>query len=185
MPAMQMNTLEDAIWTWVQTSSGLPADRVVWSSQNSPVPANPYITLRMRSIRAVGSDWLHVEDNPSPSSGAEILLKLRGMRRVTLAITCYGVTPIGAGGPAAIVSDVLASVGLPSIGDTLAASGVGLSNLGDVQAIDGVVGSTLLEPRATADVIFFATSELVETATYIEHVVATRELPDPDETFTV
>lgn len=186
MPAMQMNTLENAIQAWVQSKSGLAAGRVIWAAQaKQPRPASPYITLRMRSIRAVGVDWTRVEDNPAPTAGAEILIKLRGMRRVILTITCYGDTPIGATGPAAIVSDVLAAVGLPTQSEALSAAGVGLSNLGDVQSIDGVVGSTLLEPRASADVTFYATSELVETATYIEHVVVTRELPDPDESFTV
>lgn len=182
MSAMQMNTLEDAIYTWVATASGLTVD---WAAQNQPAPAGPYITMRMRSIRPVGSDWVTVEDNPSPSSGAEVLYKVRGMRRVTLSLQCFAGTPIGASGAASILTDVLTAVSLPSRSAALAAAGVGISNLSDVQAIDGVVGSTLLEPRATAEVVFYATAELVETGTYIEHVVITNEGTTPDETFTV
>lgn len=180
-----MNQLEDAIFAWVLAGSGLAASSISWALQNIRQPGTTHITMRMRAIREVGSDWLVVEDNPTPSAGAEILHKLRGVRRVTLTITCFADEAIGAAGPMSIVSDVIASAGLPSRGGALAAAGVGISSSSDVLAIEGVVGNTTLEPRATADVVFYATSELVETGTYIEHVVVTDEIPTPDEVFTI
>ncbi len=186
MPAMQMSTIENAIWTWVQTNSGLAANRVIWAGQNQPDPGGlPYITLRLRVIRVVGSDWTAVEPNPTPYAGAEILTKVRGHRRCSLDIQCFADGPIGSAGPAAILNDVLTSVALPSQGDALSAAGIGMANFGNVQTIDGVVGSTRFEPRAIVQVSFYAVSELVETGTYIEHVEITRESPTPVETWTV
>lgn len=283
MSAMQMNALEDAIHAWIVAGSGLAAGQVIWYGQNGPAPSGTYITVRMRSIRPTGNDWVDVDDNTqtiaavtftanastnqlatssphtlssgdgpirltttgvlptavggdlaagtdywpvvddathvrlarthadavattpvviditgagtgthtlddSPTfarQGAEVLFKVRGMRRVTLSLACFGTSPIGASGPAAILNDVLSAIGLPSRGDALAAAGVGISNLSDVVAIDGVVGSTLLEPRATAEVLFFATSELVETGTYIEHVSAEDDVPSTPENFSI
>lgn len=185
MSAMQMSAIESAIVAWVRTGSGLAIGKVIWAAQNSPAPESPYIALRMRAIRPLGSDWLDVEDNPTPTPGAEVLLKLRGMRRVTLGITCYGATGTGGTGPLAIVTDVLAALGLPSVSAALVAASVGVSSIADVLAVDGVVNSTLLEPRATVDVQFYATSELVEACTYIEHVEIENEAADPDEFFTV
>lgn len=283
MSAMQMNALEDAIFAWILFGSGLAADHVIWAAQNSPAPSGPYVTIRMRTIRPLGNDWVDVENNyqaiaavtftadaltnqlatgaahtlnsgdgpirltttgtlpaavggnlaagidywtirddathvrlarthvdavaaspvaidltsagtgthtldDSPTfarQGAEVNYRARGMRRVTLTITCYGDSPIGAAGPSSVVGDVLSAVALPSRSDALAAAGVGISDLGEVVAIDGVVDSTLLEPRAFSEVVFFATSELVETGTYIEHVQVTNQVPTPNEVFNV
>lgn len=278
MSAMQMNTLEDAIFAWVLAGSGLTADKISWAVQNQRAPSGTCITLRMRAIRGVGSDWLVNEDNYTAYAGqvftanaaanqlaiaahglatgdgpllasttgvlpanlaaatnywavvdttglirvattqanavavtpvvvdigdagtgvhtltgaatftrqgAGILRRLRGNRRVTLTITCYADTAIGADGPMSIVADVVSAARLPSRGDALAVAGVGISDASDVLAIEGVVGNTTIEPRASTEVVFYATSELVETATYIEHVVVTNEVPAPDEPFTI
>lgn len=186
MSSMPMNQLEDAIYTWVRVGSGLAAANVNWAAQNQASPVGTHITLRMRSIRPLGNDWVDVEDNPSPSAGAEVLFKVRGMRRVTLTIACYGEDPIGADGPLAIVNDVLTALALPSRSDALASAGVGISQIADVQALDGVEGSTTFEPRAQVDVVFFAAAELVETGTYIEHVGGVENsVLTPSETFDI
>lgn len=185
MSAMQMNTLEDAIYTWVRVGSGLAAENVNWAAQNQRSPVGAHITLRMRAIRPVGNDWVDVEDNPTPSAGAEVLYKVRGMRRVTLTIACFGESPIGAAGPLAIVNDVLTALALPSRSAALAGAGVGISSIAEVLALDGVEGSTTFEPRAQVDVFFYATAELVETGTYIEHVEVENQVANPDEDFTI
>lgn len=185
MSALPMNTIEDALHAWVAAGSGLGTSKVIWYGQNGKALTGSYVVLRVLAIRPVGNDWVDTVDNPSPSAGAEVLNKVRGMRRVRLQLTCFAGTPIGASGAASILNDVLTSIALPSRSDALAAAGVGISNLGDVTAIDGVINSNLLEPRALAEVVFFAAAELVETGTYIQHVQVTDQVPEPDEVFTV
>lgn len=183
MSAISWTPIEKAIHAWVTASSGLAAARVVWGAQNGPAISSPYIVLRRRSIRAVGNDWVDVEDNPTPSAGAEILQLARGQRRAVLAITCYGSVATGSSCPEAIIGDVVAALALPSVSAALSAAGVGISNLADVLVLDGVVNSTLLEPRASVDVFFYVASQVSETATYIEHVEVDYVAEDGTETF--
>lgn len=58
------NAMEDAIHAWVVAGSGLPATSVRWAQQTDPRPAGPYISVRLRSLRGVGHDWVDVEENP-------------------------------------------------------------------------------------------------------------------------
>jgi len=56
--------MEDAIHAWVVAGSGLPAASVRWAQQTDPRPAGAYISVRIRSLRPVGQDWVDVEDLP-------------------------------------------------------------------------------------------------------------------------
>ena len=58
------NAMEDAIHAWVVAGSGLPATSVRWAQQTDPRPAGPYISVRIRSLRPVGQDWVDVEERP-------------------------------------------------------------------------------------------------------------------------
>lgn len=57
-------TVQNALQAWVSASTGIPSSRVIWSQQNGPRPAAPYITLRLNNIRRIGQDWLQAVDNP-------------------------------------------------------------------------------------------------------------------------
>lgn len=179
-------TIENAIWNWVWSSSGLAAAQVMWASQNQPGLNAPYITLRIGTIATIGlSDSVELRLNPTPSPGAEILFIGRGQRRCTLTITCYGTTPIGATGAAAILDQVLGALSLDPIASPLSAAGIGIASYHDIVSIDGVVNSTLLEPRASIDVIFFIGSEITVTGTNIISVDITDQIPATPEKTTV
>lgn len=126
--------------------------------------------MRISAIRPIGNDWVDNENNPTPTAGAEVLMKVRGVRRCTFSLQCFAAMGTGATGPTAILNDVITACSLPSISDALDAAFVGVSDYGDIKSMDGVVNSTRFEPRATVEIVFYAKAELVETATYIEHV---------------
>lgn len=184
MPALQMSTIEDQLWTWVQGKSGLAADRVYWTAQNNTRPvAGPYITLNIRIIQRTGTGWIKQEDTPVPTSGNELSYKARNMQRCTLEITYWAGDPTGVSAGVSVLSTILESRILPSVQQTLTA--VGIASVSTIQHFTGVVGSTLVEPRARVDVIFFAPSEVVETGTYVETVEITRLAPPPVKTWTI
>lgn len=68
---MNLQTIKDAIATWVETASGLP---VLWGGENAPRPAGdvPYIELRLRSTPDGGSDWVDLERNVLELDDADI-----------------------------------------------------------------------------------------------------------------
>lgn len=183
MSGTDWTTIENAIYTWVSNASGL---FTTWSAQNQPGHDAPYITLRVGTIRTVGlSDSIELRANPSPSPGNEIQFVGRGQRRCILTIECFATSPIGATGAAATLSDVLGALSLDPVYELLSTAGIGIANYDDITSIDGVVGSTLLEPRATVEVIFYVGSELVANGTNIISVQVTDQIPTPNDIFTV
>lgn len=183
MAGTDWTTIENALYTWVFNASSI---YVTWGAQNQPGNDGPYITMRVGTIATVGlSDSVELRANPSPSPGAEIQFVGRGQRRCILTLSCFAMTPIGANGAAAILDGVLGALSLDPVYTLLSAAGIGISSYKDITSIDGVVGSTLLEPRATVDVVFYVGSELVANGTNIISVQITDQIPTPNDTFTV
>jgi hypothetical protein len=184
MAAIDWVTVENQLWTWVQTKSGLAAERVFWTSQNSPRPAaGPYITLNVRTVVAVGTGWVKKYDNPAPTPENEIIHHARNMQRCTLEVTYWGGDATGVTTGVSVLNTIVESLALPSVSEAL--TGLGVAQLGPIQHFTGVVGSTLVEPRARMDVIFFTPSELTETGTYVESVEVTRLGPPPVKTWSI
>jgi len=177
-------TVENAVQSWFSTASGIAGAQVIWEGQNQGRPAAPYISIAAE-VESVGQDWTNVEDNPSPSSGNEILHKARGVRRMTLRVSCFGGDAKGAASSRAILENVKAKKVLPSIHEALVIAGVGVSSMSKVTSISGVLNSTKLEPRATLDIVCYLASEVEEAGTYVSTVEATDQITVPDNVFTV
>lgn len=171
MSSMRLSVLEDAICNWILSSTGLPASNVQWYGQNLPRAATlPWVSMKLSAIMPKGNDWTDAENNPTPTTGAEVLLKTRGVRRCTLSLQCFAAPNTGSTGPMGILSDVVAASGSPTIGDAISAAGIGICDLGTIKPMDGVINSTRFEPRAVVEIGFYVAAELVETATFIQSV---------------
>lgn len=175
------NAMENAIIAWIVAGSGLATSKVVWAQQSNERPAGAYISVRLRSIATFGEDWDVISDNPTPTAGAEILRTTRGMRRLTVGMQAFaGVDGAGTGAtaPFGLLHGVAAAAESEIRQAALDAGGVGIMSVGPVQSIDGTLGAGLFEPRAVLEVLASVTSEMVETATYIETVEVTNEMTD-------
>lgn len=164
---MNWVTIEAALHAWITAASGLST--VVWSGQKSPRPTSAWISLQLLSVREVGADWVDVLDAAVPAPGAEIEHRARGMRECTLSVQCFG-GAAGVNSATARLEAVRSAARLPTRQAALTAAGVGLSSFGPVQSIGGMLGSSVFEPRATLQIVFYATSEVVELGTFIEFV---------------
>lgn len=189
MSALQQVSIEDALFAWVQSSSGLVAAQVIWSQQTAPRPTGCYIEMTL-DVQPVGRDAVTVEDNPAPSAGAEILHKQRGPRHGVLKLQCYAgspvpESPVGARNVLSILSDVVSSYALPTKAAMLDAGGVSVLRYEKVQRIGGVVNGVIFEPRAFTTVHLGLASEISEAGTYIQTVNATNQIVTPNQTVTV
>lgn len=191
MSAIQISALESGLVQWVKQTTGLDDAHVLFAGQQAPAPAGTYVLLRLRTSRANGFDWVDVENNPSPSAGAEVLYKARGTRRLTVDVECRAPgNATGSGSPASILNDFLAGAYLPSVASILAGV-AGISDYSDVTGSDDLIDSMQLEPVARCQVELWITSEVAETGTYIEFVqmTATETVVGgatlPDSTFQV
>lgn len=177
------STVQAALASWVRTGSGLAESACLWAEQEAPRPSGTWISISTPTVRRVGQDWLDVLNNPTPSAGAEILHRARGVREVSITLTCYSTTAIGASGAAQILDAVIAKAKLPTQRDALGAAGVSIARVGQVTPIPGLRNSSLLEPRATVEVVGYLVSEVEETGTYIEtaELVNLIEVEDSDD----
>lgn len=59
---MSRATIENALYTWVSSASGLTT---IWTQEDAPrPPTGAYIAMRLSNIRQVGLDWVETTDNP-------------------------------------------------------------------------------------------------------------------------
>ena len=176
--------LEKAIQDFVVTTSGLGGASVIWADQNGPRPDAPYIDMEL-VLERIGRDWIDVDDAAAPSSGAEIDLKVRGQRRLSIRLRCFGATSVGVTSPKAILNDVVSKSLVPSVQDALVLAEIGMAEFSQIQNVTGVLNSTKLEPRAMLDITAFVASEVSETGTYVSDVDVTDQISVPDNEFTI
>jgi hypothetical protein len=165
---MQWSTIEDGIHAWVTSGSGLAASKVIWAQQDAPRPAAPYIAIRVQSVRAMGQDWIDIEDAADPQPGAEINHVARGMRELTVTLQAFGTAGIGSSSPTALLSRVVSAMRLPTSADALRAAGFSVGTVDPILSLDAVRGFSVFEPRAILTLRGFAVSEMTESGTYIE-----------------
>lgn len=158
--------LEDAIWTWVHTGSGLAADHVIWSDRG-PIPAGTYIELRLKGSKRVSSDWLLSER----TNDNRIIHHARGTRNPTLELTCFAGATVGSNRCEAILDRVLTSYSLPTVAAVLKAGQVGVGTIGPIRTVDGMRGQ-MFDPRAIVEVTLHTMTDVSEEGHSIERVSA-------------
>lgn len=160
-----------AIMAWVRAGSSVTA---VWAQQDGPPVARPYIEVGRPSVdEARGLGWVDVEDNPTPSAGAEILQVARQPVVIRVRLQCFATDPIeddATSAACAILSTLARKSKLPTMQDALRAANLGIMRIGGVQSTGGVVNSANFEPRAVLEVAFHGAAEVSETGTYVETV---------------
>lgn len=164
---MNWSTVEAGLVAWVRAATGLSDNGSVrWAEQNVAQNARPEIVLRTMRVRQLGHDWATVTTDEETFTETA-----RGMREVTVSITCFGGTATGATSARAYLEKCRAYARLTTVRTALETAGIGLCPIDAVTTMDGVLGSSLFEPRAMMEVRFFTTSEVSETGNYIETVL--------------
>jgi hypothetical protein len=177
-------TVEDGIQDWVVAATGLAGDKVIWSKQNSPRPAAPYVEVAL-DVKRTGQDWIDTDDAAAPSAENELDYFSRGNRIATIRLNCFGGPPRGPSSAGALLNNVISKHRLPTNHQILINAGVGVSSFGDVLDISGVLNTSKIESRASLTVMGFLSSEVSETGTYVSDVEVTDQISVPDNVFTV
>lgn len=181
---MNWTTIERALHAWAVSSSGLPADRVIWSLQSGGRPAPPYLVLRIMSLVPTGQDWVGVTTVSNPVAGQEIEHKQRGGRRGVLSLQVFASPATGVMAAVSLLEQVIGKSRLPTVRDILATAKIGLGSFEPITSLDELIGSTL-ECRAVVEVPIFTVAETTEFGTNVETVEVTNQIPDPDVVFQV
>jgi hypothetical protein len=168
--------IEQAIYTWV-ASSGLT---VRWADQNDERPPAPFIEITIPSLRRQGHDWTTYKNNPTPTTGAEIIAKVEGMRQVAIELTCYAGGAVGSARAASILDAVVTKANLPSQLRAFKTAGMAAPVFDTDQTIGAVYKIARFEPRAIARGVLNISASQAETTTYIEFAEIVDQVRDPE-----
>lgn len=175
MSGITWNTIQQGLVDWVKSSMSLDDDHVDFSGQNAPRPSGTWASLKLVELRPLGRPTNHVENNPAPTVGNEILIKSRNQHRVGIEVTVYASLEgkganLLASTPLALLTTFKEAAYVDTRAFALRDAGIGISSFSPILTIDGVKDSTLIDPRAKVTVYFFVASEIIESATFIEFV---------------
>jgi hypothetical protein len=162
---MDLVAFENALHAWVAGAAGVEA---IWSSQNAPAPALPYLTLRLVGPVRLG-DQLASRTNLANPAGQEIERTLTEHEEWTLSVHAFASPATGASAARALLQAAALKMQLPSQRDALSASGLALVEVGDTSDLTALVGSQH-ESRAQMDVRLRTVDQATEKTGYIAKV---------------
>jgi len=178
---MNETAMQTALRTWVRLASKLDDSKIVWSEQDIPRLATPYITMRMGDLVPLGStdEVNHTYDATQPN-GQEIEIEIKGQRSFALSLQCFGDGPNQSARQ--ILSNVQTALGLPSVMGILEAAGLSSYDKTPIQNVTALL-ETAFEPRAVTSIYFYCSEAVSERTTYIESVEVENEINET--TFTI
>lgn len=166
-----MPSIADVIQQAIVTASGLAADHVRWSAQDSNQATFPYATLTLGGLSSPGQDGLVSSTDLNQPAGQEIKLQVVGFRETTLAVEVYTADSTFTGSDALSIAErIRTSLLLPSIRSTLTAVGVTPFDSGAAQWLPSIIavgfrGRAVLELR-----VRIPAQNIFERTGYIETV---------------
>lgn len=166
-----MSDVEDGIFDWVKSGSGLDDDNILWALEQGPsLPVGVFISMELHDEDTFGNDWLTYEAAEEPEAGAEIVVTSQGPRVSKLTLTAWSNgTKWKDSRPDLLLKQVRDSTNLPKIYDTLRAAGVGIGGWSAVRTVK-VERSQIFDPCATLEVNIHTVDSISATDTDIKTV---------------
>jgi len=161
---LNFDDIKAAIAQAVLSASALPVGKVIWSRQDGPSPAVPYITLEMGTVRRVGgTDEADHTFNGSAPAGQEIVERVGGPRVLGVSMEAFTLKVAGTNAGVPLLEKVRTRLQLPSIRDTLRSSAAALTlEDSDEEVLDlSQVRHVGFEGRASVG-LYFSTTEIEE-----------------------
>lgn len=154
-----MNTLKGKLYALIKASIG--SETLVFSDQNAPRPSLPYWTMRIQSIRRLGSE------DYSQGVTNEGVQTIKGAREATIAVQRYGTD-----------SDISCQTLVDTLQKTTVkeswqSQDIACYETGDVLNISTTLDKSVIEPRAAVDLFIRFGARFVDTVGAIESVTNT------------
>ncbi len=173
--ALDWQTIENALQTWIVAATGLPTSAVIFASQNAPAPAMPYATIKISGPRGtMAQPALQIETNLLNPAGEEIEQTVTLHQEVTVSCQVYAAATAGTGTAKEYLEKARTALFLPTRLDALSTAGLAVVEMGDTQDLTALLG-TAWESRAAMDVRMNLVDTAVEKTGYIATVETTDE----------
>lgn len=162
-----MITIKSKLYTLIKAQIG--NEVLIFADQNSPRPALPYWTMRLQSIRRLGSEYF---SQGVDNAGNQDIF---GTREATLAIQRYGSD-----------SDTKCQELVDNLSKTTSREAWGSQKIncyetGDVTNISQLLDKSIIEPRAAVDLFIRFGGEIVDNVGMIETVTSSGDTNNDDE----
>lgn len=171
-----IETIEQAISAWLQTSTGLAANRIARKTENTPQIPYPYIMYSLSVPARVAPDEKRIKYNSIGLAGQEVVKTYRGNREFVVSIQAFTSSSVGGLDfrgfytARAYLEMAMAGLGIDTIVDNIYNIArivfISIENVVDLSAALGPIG----QGRASLDVRFRTVHSNTETDTYIQIV---------------
>ncbi len=167
---IDFEAIEDALFSWVKTATGLADDFIIFDSQDgvSPIP-NPYVTIRIGDLVNIGVDASEHDYDSSAPAGEEIIFNSNGMRDLTVTLMAFTPATVGNATARNLAAKCQAFLALDSVLLPLNIAGLGVLDAGNVRWVPKL-DDTDFEGRAILDVRFCVAQSASDTTGYIATV---------------
>jgi hypothetical protein len=164
--------IEDALHLWVRSSTGLPAERVIWAHQKGPRPVGPYAMLQFTDLVTRGQDATTHKYVPGNANGSQIVYEHEGWRTLFVQLQFYDCPVVGANTAIALAGAAQLGLTSPKIRPLLNQAGLGNVGRGTVRNLTALLDDAF-SGRAIVDARFACTITRLEYETWIETVKLT------------
>lgn len=140
---MSLAVTRKAFIDWIRNVTTYSADKVIWSEQNMPRPAKPYITARLSAFNNLN----HPYTGPNDITGKS---KMYYDKEFTLSLDCYATNAVD---PLSVLIDL--HVSLSNISPYTILSDAGIAFVDTLLGPNDITSKvdTLYEKRATMDLL--------------------------------
>lgn len=139
-PAIDRRIVEDALFEWLHSTTGLGEQRVWWGNGKVVARTFPFATLEWLSTSPIGTDWSATEDlDPTLATPllADVRLSASGLRRVVISVQCFD-DPDQQPEASALsrLETAVAKLGLSTVHGALVTAGLGIVGVTGVRRVN-------------------------------------------------
>jgi hypothetical protein len=170
--AADWTAIEDALFTWVQSASGLAAAKVLWSAQATDVnrPTGQHVEIRIGTDTPLGAaPYVSHEYDEDADAGEEITISVNEVRELVFVVQVFGGATTTSSSSRSVATLIQNALGLPSVRTLLETAGLSPFDRGKIEHVPELLDADF-EPRAILEVRFYVADGISEVTGYIDSV---------------
>lgn len=164
---INIKSFKTGIYLWTERAlrgTMVTADKIVWTKQDAPRPARPYVSLDFLMGPAMEGSFDELREIPGAANEGNF--DVTGSRNISITVECYGDDSLE------FASILHGSLEKPTVQELLSSYGIALIRQEDVRDVT-LAMETRMESRHQFDARFRIVSSSVDRVGFIEKVLVT------------
>jgi hypothetical protein len=165
------SAIENALFAWVQTASGLASSGILWAEQSTDVnrPTGQHVSIKIGTDTPLGSAPEKRHTFVGSPVEQEVEIQVIEFRELIVSIQAFGGLTTTGTSARALAAKIQTSLGLPSVRAALDVAGLSCFDRGKIEHVSEVLDADY-EARALFDARFYLADDVTERVTYVQHV---------------